>query len=148
MTATKGNPSEQEMLTINFSGGVTSDHISEILTFIDKRFREMKAKASTRRKITSVLVESLQNIFHHGPLHGQGPGEHAESKVIIRREDGDFLVITGNHIPADRAQELKVKIEGINSMTREELNLSYRHILFNKLKTSKMGVVHCFSCTR
>lgn len=123
---------------LRYSGSITSDQISEILERVEDQFGQLKASPQVKKKIMGVLVESIQNVFHHG-AKGQSPNQQHDSSVLVAESDGDYIVVTGNRIPTEKAMQLAERLERINSMTREELNKSYRNILLSKLKSSIHG---------
>jgi hypothetical protein len=57
----------QDYVMVSYRGDITADVISRVLQYIEARFTDKMAPPSVRRKIVSVLVETLQNIFHHAP---------------------------------------------------------------------------------
>jgi len=124
-----------DKVLLSYKGAVTEDLISNILLFVESKFQQVKTSTRLKRKIISVLVEALQNIFRHG----QEQQHVAESEVTVFQKDGDYLVVTGNRVEAKRAIELKERVDALNTMTKEELNASYRHILHTKAKTSPEG---------
>lgn len=128
-----------ERVVLSYKGAVTEDLISQILHYIEGRFTQFPTTARVRRKIVSVLVEAMQNIFRHGPKMELALAEKAESEVTVYRCDDDYLVVTGNRVESAKAFDLKARIDRINAMSKEELNASYRHILETKAKTSPNG---------
>ena len=131
-------PNSPDDVMISYKGTITSELISSILDFVEARFREIKATAVVRRKIISVLVEALQNIFHH-EKSDDGPPPEPEATVMVCHRGADYILITGNRVRAERAQELADRIRRINAMSRDELNSSYKHILATRQKSSPTG---------
>ncbi len=123
---------------LRYTGSITSDQISDILERVEGQFGQIKASPQVKKKIMGVLVESIQNVFHHG-AKGSSPSQEHDSSVMVAERNGDYIVVTGNRIPTDKALILAERLERINSMTREELNNNYRNILLQKLKSSAFG---------
>jgi hypothetical protein len=52
-------------VVLAYKGSITSDLINDILEAVEKKLEEANAESRLRKKIYNVLVESLQNLFHH-----------------------------------------------------------------------------------
>ena len=124
-------------LVMAYKGQMTEEVIANTLGFIELKIKQFAAPARIRRKVFSVLVEALQNIFWHGRQHGQ-PLE-PEAEVQVYQQGDDFMLMTGNWIEEHKAVELKRRVELISAMSQEELNDSYRKILATRAKTSPQG---------
>lgn len=124
-------------LVMAYKGQLTEEVISNTLGFIEQKIKQFAAPARIRRKVFSVLVEALQNIFWHGRQYGQ-PLE-PEAEVQVYQQGEDYLLVTGNWIEAHKAVDLKRRVELISAMSQDELNDNYRRILATKAKTSPQG---------
>jgi hypothetical protein len=124
-----------------YHGDITSEHINSILEEVEEKFVEVSASIKVRKKIYNIMVESLQNLFHHSDdvpkdLHktvGQRYG-----MVIVTRNGDDFKLTVGNYISSDKVKFLTEKIEKINSLSNNELKEMYKFIL-NYQKLSPKG---------
>ena len=128
-------------IMISYRGIISGDIISSILQFTDVKFREMQTTPFIRKKVIGILIESLQNVFHHA-LKNMDCDESQlcnQSMLMIGKCPGGFFVATGNRINIDKAEYMQQKIDKINAMSRDELNFNYRNILVNKLKESNTG---------
>ena len=124
---------------ISYKGAITEDLITTVLQYIESRFKHFPATARVRRKVVSVLVEAMQNIFHHGEKAKSQPQEEEDSTVMVYRREADYLILAGNRVESGKAFELKERIDRINSMSRDELNANYRRILETRNKSSASG---------
>ena len=124
-----------DSVLVSYKGAVTEDLITNLLHYLDLKFLQLKASSRIKRKIISVLVEALENIFWHGHQTEGKP----DSEVSVYEENGAFLVVTGNRVEAKKALELKDRIDLLNTLSSEELNANYRHILEHKIKSSPNG---------
>jgi hypothetical protein len=125
-----------------YKGSITSDLINDILEAVEKRLEEANAESKLRKKIYNVLVESLQNLFHHIETVHEGINENLDPKfgvLIIEREGEFYKVTTGNFVNAKRIKFLKEKIDKINSLTRDELKDMYKFILNHQKLSAKGG---------
>ena len=133
--ADNNGPDDDMMLS--YKGSIDAELISNILEMVESKASDRMADSRVKKKVINVLIETLQNIFHHGT---PGPNQKSEdSSVMVYERGGEYMVITGNRTPCTRANELARRIDNINSMTRDELNESYRKILLTKQKSSITG---------
>ncbi|MBN2480263.1 MAG: SiaB family protein kinase [Bacteroidales bacterium] len=124
-----------------YKGTISSELINDILEAVEKRLDEANEDSSIKKRIYNILVESLQNLFHHIEEYHQGIKEELDPKfgvLVIERENGLYKVTTGNFISSKRIKFLKEKIDKINSLTRDELKDMYKFIL-NHQKLSVKG---------
>jgi hypothetical protein len=115
--------------------------ISNILADVEKYFDDHHPdETKARKKIYNVLVESLQNLFHHNI---DLPEEfHIDKKfivVVITRNDGEYRITNGNYITASKIKFLSEKIDKINSLTQDELKEMYKFILNHQKLSAKGG---------
>lgn len=132
--------SEGDVL-VAYKGSITSDMINEVLEAIEQKLEKAEEVGKTRKKIYNVLVESLQNLFHHIEEHPEGL-EDIEPKfgiVAIAKDDGDYKVTTANFIHSSKIKHLKDKLDKINSLSREELKDMYKFILNHQKLSAKGG---------
>jgi len=129
-------------VVLAYKGSITSDLINDILEAVEKKLEEANAESRLRKKIYNVLVESLQNLFHHIETVHEGINEDLDPKfgvLIIEREGEFYKVTTGNFINSKRTKFLKEKIDKINSLTRDELKDMYKFILNHQKLSAKGG---------
>lgn len=125
-----------------YKGSITSELINDILEAVEKKLEEANAESKLRKKIYNVLVESLQNLFHHIETNHEGIQEDLDPKfgiLIIEREGEFYKVTTGNFVNTKRIKFLKEKIDKINSLTKDELKDMYKFILNHQKLSAKGG---------
>jgi len=125
-----------------YKGSITSELINDILEAVEKKLEEANAESKLRKKIYNILVESLQNLFHHIETIHEGIQEELDPKfgvLVIEREEQMYKVTTGNFIHAKRIKFLKEKIDKINSLTKDELKDMYKFILNHQRLSAKGG---------
>jgi hypothetical protein len=127
---------------LSFKGKVTSDVINKVLENVEKKLVEADEDGKVRKKVYNVLVESLQNLFHHVediPHEAIGINESKFGVIVINRKEGGYVVTTGNFITSGRIKPLKDKIDKINSLSQDELKDMYKFILNHQKLTAKGG---------
>jgi len=125
-----------------YKGSITSEMINDILEGVEKKLEDADEDSKVRKKIYNILVESLQNLFHHIEISHEGIREELEPKfgVLVVVKDHDlYRVSTGNFINSRRIKFLKEKIDKINSLTKDELKDMYKFILNHQKLSAKGG---------
>lgn len=132
----------QRDVLLAYKGSITSELINEILEAVEEKLEKVNESGKTRKKLYNVLVESLQNLFHHIEETHEGIDEDLDPKfgiLVIERDNDQYKVITGNFIRNVKINFLKEKIDKINSMTKDELKDMYKFILNHQKISAKGG---------
>ncbi len=126
---------------LSYKGSITADLITNVLGLIELKLEDSDEKPNIKKRIYNVLVEILQNLFHHVDdpdfsveEYGNNFGVFVISKVV----DG-FQVSTGNFIKSERRQFIQNRLDKINSLTKEELKEFYKFVLNNQKFSDKGG---------
>jgi len=126
---------QNESILLSFKGVVTSDLLASVLQIMESKLSIIEDTPKTRKKVFNVLVECLQNLYHHINLHEElmkSKEEVFEAKsalFLISRKDNSFYIKTGNYIEPEEQEELEERLKKINSLDRDELRDYYREIL-------------------
>ena len=133
---------EEENILISFKGVVTSELLSSVLQIMEAKMDSLDESPKTKKKVFNVLVECLQNLYHHiDPLEDANREfDMLESKsalfMIVKTEDA-FLIRTGNYIKTEASIELGRRLDLINSKDKDELREMYQQVLNNGHISSK-----------
>lgn len=119
---------QQGNIVLSYRGRLTGDIITSILELTEARFEDMALAPLLRKRLINILIESLQNIFHHA---GERP-VHQEAILIIGRVNEGFFVHTGNYLNHCQSARLRARLDKINAMSPGELRENYRFILAHK----------------
>jgi hypothetical protein len=125
-----------------YKGSITSELINDILEGVEQKLEDADADSKLRKKIYNILVESLQNLFHHIEVAHEGVEEKLDPKfgiLAVIKENDIYKVTTGNFINARRIKFLKEKIDKINSLSKDELKDMYKFILNHQKLSAKGG---------
>jgi hypothetical protein len=127
-----------------WSGHLSSDVEKEVLSFTETKLTEEDVDSRLRRKVFSILIESLENVAKYSP------GREHEEKfgmpvAMIRLNNHIYLVTTGNLIENDNVEALKEKLDIINKCDRESLKELFKSALIqqdiNTDSTGNMGLI-------
>jgi hypothetical protein len=126
-----------------YKGSITSDLISNVLEVVEAKLDHLSEVPKLRKKVYNVLVEGLQNLYHHidelpDSMHSTFDRRFGVL-VISRVEPNVYKIITGNFINSDKIKILKDKIDKINSLSHDELKEMYKHILNHQQLSAKGG---------
>ena len=125
-----------------FKGSISSELISNVLEVVESKMDEYRESSKIRKKVYNVLVESLQNLYHHIevlPPHMQKEFDDKFGILVVSRQDDRYKISTGNFIGQDKVDVLRNKIDKINSMSRDELKDMYKFILNHQRLSEKGG---------
>ncbi|MFN5149152.1 MAG: SiaB family protein kinase [Flavobacteriia bacterium] len=132
---------EEENVILSFKGIVTAELLTSLLNIMEVKMESMHEEPRVRKKVFNVLVECLQNLYHHVD---EGPvpitREHLERKsamVLIGKERNQFIIRTGNYIDRYKVEGLKERLNKINSMDKEDLKTYYQESLSSSVVSSK-----------
>ncbi len=127
-----------------FKGSITTDLINNVLEEVEAKLEDVDEEAKIRKKVYNVLVEALQNLYHHVeelPDNLKNK-ENFESKfgiLVVARIDGSYKISCGNFITSEKIKFLKDKIDKINSLSKDELKDMYKFILNHQKLSAKGG---------
>lgn len=130
-------------ILLAYKGSITSELINEVLEAVEQKLVQNNEDGKTRKKLYNVLVESLQNLYHHIEETHEGIEEDLDPKfgvlIIERDHNGEFVVTTGNFVASIKTKFLKEKIDKINSLSKDELKDMYKFILNHQKISAKGG---------
>jgi hypothetical protein len=136
LTLSKGNT------ILYFKGNFESDKINEILDIVEERMVKGNEPSKLRKKIYNVLVESLQNLYHHVdkvPEDFEYQGSDKFGMLAINKIDKGYRIFTANFIRNENISNLEEKINRINWSSHEEISELYKFILNHQRISSKGG---------
>ena len=126
-----------------YKGSITSDLISNVLEVVEAKLDDLNEASKVRKKVYNVLVESLQNLYHHIDDLPPGIRDKFDPKfgilIVSRIEDNTYKITTGNFINSSKIKTLKDKIDKINTLSRDDLKEMYKFILNHQKLSAKGG---------
>jgi hypothetical protein len=133
---------ESNKVVLSFKGDVTSELMSSILQIIEQRMDNMNEVPKLRKKVYNVLVECLQNLYHHidaiPGISGEN-GMDGSAIFMISLNNTGYSITTGNYIQTDRKESFEETLERINSLEKDELKQLYKEVLKNDGRSEKGG---------
>jgi hypothetical protein len=127
-----------------WSGHFSADVGKEVLSFTETKLSEEDVDSVLRRKIFSILVETLENVAKYTPGH-EPEEKYGMPIAMIRLEGHIYSLTTGNLIPNDKVAALKEKLETINQYDKEGLKELFKKALKDQSidfeSTGNMGLI-------
>jgi len=125
-----------------YKGNVDSDVINHILDTVEDKLVEVNEQPKLRKRVYNVLVESLQNLYHHVdkvPEDFEDQNSEKFGMLLVQKVDSGYKIITGNFVRADNVEKLEEKIKRINRSSHEEIKELYKFILNHQRISAKGG---------
>jgi len=129
-------------VVMSYKGSITTEVINSTLELIESKLDVGEEGGKIKKKIYNVLVESLQNLYHHGDDLPEDMRSVLEAKfgvMAILKYGNGYKITTGNFINSSKIKFLKDKIDKINSLSEEELKDMYKFILNHQKLSAKGG---------
>jgi len=133
---------ESNRVVLSFKGDVTSELMTSILQIIEQRMDDMNEAPRLKKKVYNVLVECLQNLYHHIdeiPVETDDNMTDRSAIFMISLHSKGYSITTGNYILSSRMDLFKDKLERINSLDKEELKELYKEVLNSEERSTKGG---------
>lgn len=125
-----------------YKGSITAELITNVLGVVESKLDHVISKSITKKKIYNILVESLQNLYHHVD---DLPDEINEGMdihfgiFVISKVDDQYVIRTGNFLKSDKVKKLKERLDKIRSLSKDELKELYKFVLNNQKFSEKGG---------
>jgi hypothetical protein len=122
-----------------YKGSVGSEQVTEILDRIEAIIDEKKISLKERKKILNILIELVQNLYHHGEKFEIDDGFKSYGCIVFNSEDSGVKIISANFIKIEKLKVFTDYIDHTNSLSAEELKVLYRKVLSNNQFSEKGG---------
>lgn len=131
---------EKNNILLSFKGDITSELLTSILQIMENKMDNMQEEPKTKKKVYNVLVECLQNLYHHmDDATNENGDKHRSAIFMIGKNDGGYNIITGNYILNSNVSGLKSRLDEVNSLSKDELKDYYKSVLNNGEMSLKGG---------
>jgi hypothetical protein len=132
---------ERNNILLSFKGNITSELLTSILQIIESKMENLQEEPKVKKKVYNVLVECLQNLYHHMDENPAKRESEVPSSAIfmIGKVNGQYSIVTGNYILSKNVDFLKTRLDEINTMSKEELKDFYKAVLNNGEMSDKGG---------
>lgn len=124
-----------ERLMFVYRGVVTNENSVPLLMLLEKEMKNSEFGFVGRKRLFMFVLESLQNVSRHtNKIH------HANmSLVLYSKTDTGYTVTTGNVLPTESINDLKIRLEEINNLETKDIRNVYRQMLSTAEFSDKGG---------
>mgnify|MGYP006958003809 CR=1 FL=1 len=115
---------------IQFKGPISYKIIERLLDKLRSAPEFLEMKKPARKRLYSVFVESIDNIYKYAAGKGAGvSNKHRPSVISVRKQDHQYMITAGNLILNDDLEEFRFKLERVRQLDRENLKTLYEDII-------------------
>ncbi len=136
------NKMKEGNIILAYKGSISADLITNVLGTVEARLANINEDSKIRKKVYTVMVEALQNLYHHIEEPPECE-EELEAKFAIfifsKVSAGQYKISTGNFVKNEKIQLLKDRMDQINYLSPDELKVLYKLILNNEEFSDKGG---------
>lgn len=131
---------EKGNIMLSFKGEVTSDLLTSVLQIMESKMETLEEPPKIKKKVYNILVECLQNLYHHIDEDDKETKANEKSALfMIRKENDQYSIMTGNYMAQENVELMKGRLDRINGMDRDELKSYYKEVLNNGEMSAKGG---------
>jgi len=94
-------------ILLAYKGSISSDLINNVLDAVESKLKEFNEHSKVRKKIYNVLVESLQNLYHHIddlPEDFKDQFDPRFGVLVVSKEGDRYKISTGNFIVSGKIE--------------------------------------------
>lgn len=126
-------------ILISYQGIINNQDINDVINETEKKLSSGVEKLKTRKKIFNIVVEAIQNIYHHNIENDKSSEEIKFVYIYLTRSNDGYKIITGNHIASQYIPDLTKRLEETNALSKEEVREYYRNQLDTGTISAKGG---------
>jgi hypothetical protein len=113
-------------ITLAYEGEINQQITKAFSSLAESSMVKDEEKGAVQRKVYHVMIECLQNISKHAESKNSTDLNFSGRGIfMISKADSEYSIITGNAIDNNKLESLRLLIDHVNSLTKEELNELY-----------------------
>jgi hypothetical protein len=130
---------QDEKVVLYFKGEITNSLLTSILQLVDDGLERKNEDIKIKRKVFSVLLECLQNIYNYQQTYPTDQESYQSATLMIQRTQNAYFISTGNYMSNQKISELQDKILKVNTLSYDELKDFYKEVLSRQEPTETGG---------
>ncbi|HQQ93539.1 MAG TPA: SiaB family protein kinase [Bacteroidia bacterium] len=132
---------ERNNILLSFKGEITSELLTSILQIMENKMDNLQEEPKMKKKVYNVLVECLQNLYHHmDEVSEHSDLDKNRSAIFTIGKQGDrYTIVTGNYILNENISGLRSRLDEVNSLNKDQLKEYYKKVLNNGEMSLKGG---------
>lgn len=122
---------QSSQVIMSYKGTASSKLLDSIISASQAKLDEIEHKKSVHRKVVGILIEILQNIYHHFNKTSIVPYLEDDSSImfIFAKTNEEYIITAGNHVLKTEIEPIRSRIDEVNNMDADQLKAKYREIL-------------------
>ena len=131
----------KENVILSYTGQLQYDTIGQLINRMNEKMEEYKPGLPVYKKILSLMVEMLENIYRYNEHFENEPRimkEHPPRFLLTVNGDGFFLQ-TGNAVLINDVNDIKERIDTVNKLDKAGLKQLYKSVITNGQFSRKGG---------
>lgn len=110
-----------------YEGEITHQITKAFTSLTESKMLREEEPNSVQKKVFHVMVECLQNISKHAEHKTEfETTKEGRGIFMISKNADEYLVTTGNIIPTEKIEPLRLMLDNINSLDKEGLKRLYK----------------------
>lgn len=127
---------EKHRIMLSFKGNLSPDLVTALLGLVERKMELIEPDQRIRKRVFNVVMECLQNLFHHNARVDVKNGEPVRTEepngvVMIAQNEKGYSVLTGNFMANEEVGGLKSHLDRVNGCEPEQLRDLYKETLNN-----------------
>lgn len=123
-------------ILLNYQGEFSVNLIRTFANGVEERMTQNGDKKYIIKRMFSILIEGLQNIYIHG---GKDEMDRQQVFLLVAHNQSQYRVLMGNILDAEDRELVKAYLGNINNHSEEELKQLYLTVLKNGYMSDKGG---------
>jgi len=133
---------DADNVILAYKGEINSELLESIYTLLNRNLDEKKITPDKKKKIYHILIECLQNVFHHQESMPEGANklDFSMTGFVIKSTGEDtYKIVSGNYLLNEEIDDLKKKLDVVNNLSPEGLRSLYKETLAGNEFSEKGG---------
>ena len=122
-------------LILVYEGEFTQEITKSVLAMAERNMDSTGEESVIKRKVFNIMVECLQNIVKHS----EESKENQSAIFMIGRQEGEYIIMSGNPMNKGETAIVKEKLDKINSLDKDGLKSLYKDIMKTTQISDKGG---------
>lgn len=127
-----------------FVGPLSQGILEEVGVVLRARLESNEPDLAKVRKVFSIFVEQMQNIFSHSievlvEGTGEGVAEVRQGLLVMGKEKDRFFVLSGNYVENEDVDDIRTQLEKLRTMDQEEMKAYFKEMRKKERDEEKKG---------
>ena len=131
----------QKNIMLIFNGCLNQDSLISLLSIIES---QSIGAVEVKKKLFNIMVEMLQNIVKHGEKKDDEMGGNP-GIFFLSENENSYTLSTGNYIAKETVEPFSEKLDHVNSLEGDDLDMFYTKRLLNfdidSSKEAGLGII-------